>query len=485
MVLSLRALIAGFVTFVLLNAGASAEQAVSTNQFLLASQSALQETQDLEQDSAEHTSDLSDLYLVEDLADERPAESFIQDALVRPIQARSGDQRNTTRTASRSRRSARTPYMIGDSPLDGDCPHTMQTGGFAIDGLDIASVNHPVFNGNRFNASEAGSFLPTDRFIFTYRHLHNASSTNILGNLDTVDIERFIVGLEKTALDGMVSAEIRVPLLLQLDSDQLFFADGTSQVRGDRSGELGNISFNFKALLANRRKFAMGAGLAVNIPTAEDFTLEQDFNTPFVIDPVNGVNGTADFGMFGQFQNETVGLIPYLAWAFRPTPRFFQQGFFQIDVPLNTSEASLDVDGDIIPDTDYTAINISNTLSGEIQRQTLLRLNLGFGYWLKQGRKQGVPTGLAALFEVHYTTNLDDGQNFNTPLGTLNDTSATLPDIPLTAVAGGNRDFDVVNLSSGLALDLGGCVITNGVIVPISDDRQFDFEYNLQVNKRF
>lgn len=480
---SARFLAAASVTFTLLTSLVTAQQAVSTNQFLVASQTAFQERTSVEETAGGSSTDFSDYYMVEDTAAEPGKQSFIQDALVEPTQARSGDQRNTTRTASRSRRSSRTPYMIGDSPYDEFHTGSMQAGGFAIEGLDIVSVNHPAFNANRFNASEAGSFMPTDRFIFTYRHLHNASSTNYLGNLDTVDVDRFLLGVEKTALDGMVSAEFRMPLLVQLDSDLTIAENGSAH----RDVELGNLSVTLKALLANRRKFAVAAGLAVNIPTAKDFDFEQSVeDAPIIIDEVNGVTGMANFGTVGRFKNDTVSLIPYLAWVVRPTPRFFQQGFFQIDAPLNSSEACLDVSGNITPDTDYSMLDITSTTTGEFERQTLLRLNMGFGYWLKQGRKQGVPTGLAALFEVHYTTNLDNANTFVAPLGTLNDPSATLDDIDIDAIAGdAGNDFDVVNLSSGLALDLGGCVITNGIVVPVTDDRVFDFEYNLQINKRF
>ncbi|QDS99840.1 hypothetical protein [Adhaeretor mobilis] len=466
------------VALIVPTASSALGQAVGTEQFLAASEAAFEEA------PISTPTDTSDFQFVDDFTLPTTSNtSVIEDRWVRPTQAQTrGNRNDAVRVANRSRRSARTPYMIGDSPgeeYDMFGPHS---NGLTVDGLDMLSVNHPALTGNRFNASEAGSFLPTDRVFFSYRHLHNASGTNFFGNVDTVDIERFLIGFEKTALDGRVSAELRIPLLLQLDSD----LSGDKLLSGDRSGEFGNMSVTLKALIAARRKFALGAGLAVNIPTAEDLTVRQTVDTPLVIDPGAGVTGLADFSINGQFQNDTTSLIPYLAWLFKPTDRFFQQGFLQIDVPLNSSDASLDVDGVILPDSDYDTLDITNSQTGNIELQTLLRLNMGFGYWLKQGRKNGQATGLAALMEVHYTTDLGDGSAFEMPLGSLNDPSATLPDIPLTARAGtGDADFDVVNLSSGLALDLGGCVITNGVIVPISDDRYFDFEYNLQINKRF
>jgi hypothetical protein len=61
-------------------------------------------------------------------------------------------------------------------------------------------------------------------------------------------------------------------------------------------------------------------------------------------------------------------------------------------------------------------------------------------------------------------------------------------DLPLDVAAGPlNNNFDVVNLTAGVVADLGSCQITNGFIVPVTEgeDRQFDFEYSLQMNHRF
>ena len=411
-------------------------------------------------------------------------QTMYRDEMVQPAQARSRQNRSgTVRSASRSSRS-RTPFMIGDSPFG----LPSQQMGFGVDGLDLGHVNHPVFGGNRFNAAEAGSFLPQDRVFFTYRHMHNANTTNFLGFQETNDVEKFVVGFEKTLCDGMISAELRVPLLRQLDSDVFLSAGGPADAYfGDRSGEFGNMAANFKILLAQQRRFAIGAGLAVNIPTAEDVAISQYYDTTINISQSPLVDGVADFTLHGWFKNDTVSLVPYLAWAVQPSSRCFHQGFLQIDAPLNSSGARVDSDGTITPGPGYDATGFTTSDSGEFFHQTLLRLNANFGYWLTRGRRNGMPSGLAALFEVHYTTALDDPSGFSAPITTIVDGSNINPDIPVDATVGaGTGDYDVVNISSGFAVDLGTCVITNGVIVPVTrSERFFDFEYNLQVNKRF
>lgn len=422
--------------------------------------------------------------VLDDRAPTRGNNPVRRDYRVQQAQARSGGNRsNTVRTASRSGRT-RVPYMIGDSPYGSPSQHS----GLMVEGLDLADVSHPVFGGNRFNAAEAGTFLPQDRFFFTYRHMHNVNTTNVMGFLETNDVEQFVLGFEKTALDGMVSAEIRVPLLRQLDSDLSFTSTGSANSYfGDRDGEFGNMSVNLKALLTSNRRRAVAAGLAVNIPTADDLAVSQVYDTTTNISQTPLIDGTIDLTINSWFENNTTNLTPYLVWACYPTSRFFHQGFLQVDVPLNSSGARVEANGSITPDSDYSPENISVAQVGEFSHQTLLRMNLGFGYWLSRGRRNNMPSGVAALLEVHYTGSLDSPPGFSAPIATLVDGGATLPDIPIDANAGtGDSSFDVVNLSTGLAIDLGTCVVTNGFILPVTDnDRFYDFEYNLQVNKRF
>jgi hypothetical protein len=126
--------------------------------------------------------------------------------------------------------------------------------------------------------------------------------------------------------------------------------------------------------------------------------------------------------------------------------------------------------------------------SGEIDQQTLLRLNLGFGYWLCQGERDGPLRGVAGLFEAHYTSTLDNANPLNLPLTRLTSTLPGVDDVPLDLLAGPQNDnLDQVNLSAGLAAYIGSYQVTNGVVVPVTDqaNRSFDFEYSLQINRLF
>ncbi len=395
------------------------------------------------------------------------------------------DSQPTTRSSYRTARTSRVPYMIGDQSIG-------LSGGLAIGGVGFGDFEHPIFGGNRLNVAENGAVLPTDRVFFTYRHFSNAYETSILGQNRGTDVERFDLGLEETAFDGLISCELRLPLLRQLNTDLDIYdsSDGSSGPLTDRHGELGNLGVNFKLSLINRSPFALTAGVGVNCPTADDARIAQDYDdsvVPIFADSPSFTTAPTDFTLIGRFNNQTVNLVPYLAWNARPTDRFFHQGFLQIDAPINRSTATISVDGQITPDAVVSPSSFSVQESGELDQQTLLRLNLGFGYWICQGERGGALRGLAGIFECHYTAALEDANPFIVPVTEL-DNIGTGPNVPVDVLAGPiYSDINQVNLTAGVAANFASCQVTNGFIVPVTENenRSFDFEYSLQVNRRF
>lgn len=420
--------------------------------------------------------------------------------MIRLTQATSRSQSNSfnsgARTASRSARSTRLPYMIGDQFGGGNGSMEMY-GDMGLHGHDITPISRiesPIFGGNRLNVAEANSTLPTDRLIFSYRHLSNAFESNIIGQTAMTDIEHFVVGFEKTFLDGMGSVQFQVPLLRQLDSDLNVYQDsfGSNLPVSDRHGELGNLATTIKLLLIERSTCALGGGVAVTAPTADDASIIGDFDTTFPLAQSPAVSATSPSSFFfdAYFDNHTVNLVPFLAWAIRPNNGFFHQGFIQVDAPLNSSPARIVSQGTITPDTIYDPETFNVEAEGRVKQRTLLRTNLAFGYWFRQADRQAIVRGIAGMVEVHYTHALDDPNSLVVPLATFTDPSTINDPFSLNITAGGpGGNVDIVNLSTGLVLDMGSCQITNGVVVPVSGneryDRAFDFEYNLQVNRFF
>ena len=101
---------------------------------------------------------------------------------------------------------------------------------------------------------------------------------------------------------------------------------------------------------------------------------------------------------------------------------------------------------------------------------TTLYLDLGVGRWLRQ---DCCGNGVALQAEVHYATTLDNGGVVAGPF--FPDTGLILP------------DFSVVNATVGMPVLHNCWSVTPAVVLPLtnSQDRFFDWEATVQVNRRF
>ncbi|MCA9234874.1 MAG: hypothetical protein KDA44_05360 [Planctomycetales bacterium] len=407
---------------------------------------------------------------------------------------RSDTVRAGNRTASRTARSSRMPYMIGDQFGGGSGSFDLLTQGSNGSGLSLASIESPIFGGNRYNVAEANSALPSDRLLFSYRHLSNVFNSVGLGQAGASDVDQFVIGYEKSFLDGMGSMQFQVPMYRELSSQLDVYDDafGSNLAPTDRHGEFGNLQAALKLALIERGGLTITGGAGVTSITADDaqFSGSFDANLPLLNSPSVGTTAPTSFTFDGEVKNCTVHVIPYLAWAYRPQNAFFHQGFLQVDVPVNSTPFSVEATGVITPDSLYDAETFDVSGRGNILPPTLLRANLSFGAWVVQNPCNDLVQGVAALFEVHYTHALNDPNGYTMPLAAFTDPSMTEDPFTVDLRAGGPAgNVDVVNLSAGVVLDLGSCMLTNGIVVPISGNgvgnRAFDFEYNMQLNRLF
>jgi len=244
-----------------------------------------------------------------------------------------------------------------------------------------------------------------------------------------------------------------------------------------------------KAMLLESDDFTLSAGLGATLPTARDVTYLITTDNPVTFPSIPGfADSAALLDVFAS--NETVYLSPFLAWLCQPNERLFHQGFMQVEVPANTSAITISGSGAAtFTNGDSIIYTISDPLLPSqrlpLHAQTLMRLNLGWGYILKDDPRANVLKQLAALFEIHYTTTLNDA-NISTVFITPLDIVGT-PPIPTIEFGNRNNHVDILNVVVGLSARLGNWVVTNGVSAPIRDgtDRGFDFEYNLQVQRPF
>ncbi|MBI2479456.1 MAG: hypothetical protein HYV60_12730, partial [Planctomycetia bacterium] len=127
------------------------------------------------------------------------------------------------------------PAMIGDF-FGGSYKMTLPTLHSSGSGPpDPGPVNVPVGGGDRrFKLAENNSPFPVDRYFLNYNNFHNALTT-VDGR--PANLNRAVVGLEKTFHDGQCSLEIRVPFANGLNANQI-----NDPLANNVATEFGNVA---------------------------------------------------------------------------------------------------------------------------------------------------------------------------------------------------------------------------------------------------
>ncbi|NQU23843.1 MAG: hypothetical protein HQ567_21385 [Candidatus Nealsonbacteria bacterium] len=330
------------------------------------------------------------------------------------------------------------PNMIGDFFENGS----------RFTGMTGPDATVMVAGGDRrFKIVEGNSPIPTDRVFFNFNHFQNALQAAD-GNDPLRSLDRYTFGVEKTLFDKRLSVEFRLPFAGGLNSSQ--HADGSSSFMAT---ELGNLALAVKAIVRQRRNYRMAVGLAITFPTGDDALYYSE-------------DGLNDGGLEGVFKNESVHLQPFLGVYWEPNDRLFALFFAQLDFDASGNEVTL---YDIRPATALPPI--TDTYSD----QNLGFVDFSLGYWVYKNPQACWITGIAPVFELHYTTTLQD-----------TDTVSLGPDMP-TIANPGNR-MNLLNLTAGLHCQIGPhSTLTVAAVAPLKDeaDRQFDSELVVEFNRRF
>jgi hypothetical protein len=291
-------------------------------------------------------------------------------------------------------------------------------------------VSLPIAGGDRrFKIAENVSPVPQDRVFFNFNHFQN-SITDIQGQVRSLD--RFTFGAEKTFFCGTSSVEVRVPFSSALNSVQSF-ASGAELT----NTEFGNVSLAFKTILWRNECTMLTGGLTENQPTGDDA------NVP-------------DIDL--RVENDSAHLGPFLGLYHRPSDRLFIQSYVQIDI---------DPTGNDVVDA------FDDSVVGVINDQNLLFLDLSIGYWLHRNECSCL-TGVAGLFELHYTTTVNDADEVD-----FNGDVITNPY---------NR-IDIVDLTAGLLFEFNNrSTLSIGATAPVTsgpDNRNYDAELQVLFNRYF
>jgi len=301
--------------------------------------------------------------------------------------------------------------------------------------------NYAVFNNatvataggdRRMKLAENNSPFPRDRVFFNYHHFHNAV-INLRG--EDVDLDRYTFGWEKTFLNDQMSFEIRAPLVGSVGSNPLG-SDSTG-----RETEFGNLSLVTKALLYRDATTAWSTGLAIVLPTGDDFIV--------------GDNGDSGGTPDNIFKNDAVHLQPFVGLFHASSSRAFHQAFLQFDF-----------------DTAGNEVQFGST-TGVLNDATLMFVDYSFGYWLQRDYSRRYFRGLAPMVEMHYTTTVTD-QDY----GPFEQQGVFVLD----------PRRDVLNITGGLFFELTKLsTLKIGAVAPLRDgpDKLFDTEIGVQFTRLY
>jgi hypothetical protein len=364
--------------------------------------------------------------------------SFFQPRLQTPADAVSPEPSRSARTQARSfssyARLARAPNMFGDLIATAGTITLQQR----TEGTVVATL--PLGGGRSFKIGENNKPIPMDRIYFNYNGYVNAVTLASAPFGPPVpndtNLNQYTFGFEKTFLDGFWSLDVRMPLMDGFqDSSPGFAID---------SGRYGNLAAYLKHLVYQDDELAIAYGCGIGLPTGSNLDVFVDTNRVTI-------------------QNDAVHLLPYVGFFDQFAEDWFLQGFFGLDFATTGNDVVVGPPG---------------TNVGRFNEQNLAHADLSLGRWLYRNPDAMYGQGLAAVFELHYTTTIQDSDSValrtnRGGIGTLTNSA--------------NR-IDLLNLTAGLHWQI--TEVSNfrvGCAVPLraEPDRAFDAEIQASFNRHF
>ncbi len=320
---------------------------------------------------------------------------------------------------------------------------TFNPGGFGFGEALVLPRTGVVIS--RFKAAEQSNPIPRDRVLLGYGWFKDAP-----GPGGPKDIHRWVPGFEKTFADGEASVEVRMPMAYTFDSAQQL--SGAGEVMGSTNYELGNLNVSLKRLLLATDRFGFSAGLAVELPTADDLTFT---NIAYEVTRVS----------------ESVHLSPFTGFLWTPTDRLFFQAMGQISVDTNGEHVHVN------------ELYTGGSASGVLQDPTTLYVDMQAGTWLYRNlntRRASEVSGVAGIFELHLNQTLQGTDALDFSASGVGG-QGSIAGAPLVFGTAGSQ-LGVANLTSGLTTEFGQrSRLTCAYVVPLTQtDRQFDSELQVQ-----
>ena len=256
------------------------------------------------------------------------------------------------------------------------------------------------------------------------------------------------LGAEKTFLDRTASIEFRMPILQGINSVQSL--DGNQQ--NDGGVEFGNMTIIPKMIICEGDRHIVSVGMGINLPTARSGTATIPFSNS--TQPIFTIH------------NQAVHLSPFVGLLLLPTDDTYVISFAQVD---------FDTSGNAV-----TGISQGNS-AGTYQDQNLFHFDVAAGKFLYRNDNSRL-SGIAAQFEVHYSTTLQDSDYVSFGDGEIGNPFNRLDLLILT----GGLNFQFWNsswLTVGCAVPVRGSHYDSRY--SINPERPFDAEIQVLFNRFF
>lgn len=297
----------------------------------------------------------------------------------------------------------------------------------------------------RQKIGENGSPKPRQRYFFNYSFFDN---TNFGGN----NVNRFVVGFEKTFLNDQASFEMRIPMASRVNNE---ITSGAFTNSG--SSNIGDVTAFLKYVIYDDSEFLISVGTGVSLPTADDILVKDSNGTKLI-----------------QVQNEAVHVLPFIGFlSSSRNSNLFYQGFVQGDFDVNGNPVSVTgFENSVIS---YTAGNVTQLFNlqrpsgrlqetGDLNDPGRLLVDLSVGYWID--RPMPYVQRIAPLMELHVNTELD--------------VADTIKHGNLLCV-GSNSSLTTINGTVGLAAEINSRLTANvGYSFPLGNSNQSEFDGELR-----
>jgi hypothetical protein len=342
------------------------------------------------------------------------------------------------------------PGMLGDSYIVGAAVN------YDLNG-DVFRTIIPY--GGRYKCADNTGPVPTNRVSFAYKHFHNALQSHIIEDAGPItyangQIDSYTLGVERTIFQDRASLEIRVPFY----AGSVRQADSTGALSSSMTAPMfGNLSFIYKQLFYRDSTLALGGGLGIDIPTADD------------------TQGRALDAQNVFYSSKQTYIAPFVAFLSVPNDTWWVQGVVQFSFVTGSNE--------LFSPVEQTGGTGDTTIF--YQEQDLVFTTLNVGRWIYKEPSRSFLPGIAAIAELNWTATLDNTEVVAFDAGGgLNITVANFA-----------NQQNIFNLTLGTHLQLTDTsnLRISGVVPlrgsnPIDNtarNRYFDGELSVQYNRNF